>query len=934
MKLDILDVNRLIAVNNINECTSPGLFSTKNMFEPKGVLSNEIFGISKIDRSSIFGYIDLSQPFIHPHVYEAILKRLFGGIVHIAAGTRRYSIKDGELVQDDNGWTGLIELYDHWDKIDWNKSTSTNERSLNFLRNTTRDDVFITKLVICPPFYRDILLSTDNDSSVRVNELNKYYTSIIRMVALLTELHEVGILARRQFTTQASIQEAIGKVYDYFKDRISGKYGLIKRYLMGKNVTYGTRSVISAPSYNNERLEDNMIDTNHAALPISQCCAAFYPFIESWVKNFFTREIINDPNLVRYYDVDKGKAVTTSLINPELQFSDKEVKKLILDYVRNPDNRFKPIILKAKSSNPNKPLSVTLILKGKQVISYTQTDLKRPLTMTDILYLACVDICEKRHVMISRYPVGTDKGIFFNQVRVQSTRNHIHVVFNGVDYPFYPDIDMSISPDLVGIQFIDTLVFSNSLLEGIGGDYDGDMCSVRGLWSDESNREAEEIMHRKMSALTVRGSNIRTVSKEIFNSFYELTKIRSDSKSIDLIDSKLYLDTLVDDYTRTFITSIVADTSDTTQINNTSKQKSRHNTWDTINVPANYFYDGQESFTTTIGRFIFNKFVLFGSAVISETKYIDIELGKSGIGIVDQLLGQLYLNDKINRSQFDNYIDRRDNLGYWLNGMLAHSISIKMSKPLPEIEKMKKELYKKYEKEITARDLPTMNKIEKELIAYAKEILKDDPGMDLYLSGDLDFNNNYKNNSILKGPVFNELTNEYDFVETSFMNGIDVKDLPAHANSIVAGAYPSSIATKDAGYMGKQLLALLQMMEIDEHDTDCGTKRTIPITVTAKNKNELIDSYIVEGGQLHLLTNKNIGSYLGQTLDFRSPMACITKKICNKCAGELFYKLDVRQIGLLGVAISHADLNMNLKAKHISTVAVGKLDVNNIIEDI
>jgi DNA-directed RNA polymerase beta' subunit len=933
MKLELLDVNRFIQVNAIQECTSPRLFSNKGLFDPGGVLSNEIFGISKSDRLGTYAYIDLKNPFIHPHVYEAFLKRLFKGVIYIVSGTRRYSIKDSMLVEDnENGWTGLHQLYDHWDEIDWSKSASSNERSLTFLKNTNKDDIFITRLVICPPFYRDVFVSTDDDNSDRINQLNKHYTAIIRMVGLLSE---GGIFARRQYTTQARIQETLGEVYNYFKDRIRGKYGMIKRYLMGKNITYGTRSVISAPTYNNERLEDNMVDINHAALPIAQCCAAFYPFVESWVKNFFTREIINDANLVRYYDPEKQKEVSISLKNPELQFSEKVVKKMILDYVRNPDNRFKPIIVEAISPNAKKDaIKVMMVLKGKQIIGNNHSDLKRPLTITDILYLACVDVCEKRHIMISRYPVGTDKGLFFNKVRVQSTKTHDHVIFNGVEYRFYPHIDMNTDPDKVGVQFIDTLVYSNSNLEGQGADYDGDQCSVRGLWTDEANREAEVIMNRKLSALTVTGSNIRVVSKEVYNSYYELTKIRINSKKVNAYDTDVYLKTPVGDYTRTFIADIVSDTADISHTKNTVKRQSRYNTWDTMIVPANYFYDGHGEFTTTLGRFIFNRYILHGSGVISETKFIDIEMGKSGLSFTDQLIGQLYMNDKINRAQFDDYTNRRDNLGYWLNGMLAHTISIRMAKPLPEIEKRKAELYKQYEKEIADKNIVIMNRIEKELVAYAREILKDDPGMDLYLSGDLDFANNYKNNSILKGPVLNKITNEFDFIETSFMNGINVKDIPAHANSIVSGAYPSAIATASAGYMGKQLLALLQMIEVDDPGTDCGTKRSIPITVSSRNKKELVDSYFIEGDQLKMLTSENVNGYVGKVLNFRSPMVCTNKKICSKCAGTLFYKLDTRYLGLLVSQLAYSDLNLNLKAKHVQTVNVGNLNLDTIIEDI
>lgn len=47
MKVDILDIERLIEVNNLKEVTSKNLFSNKMLYDPEGILSNEIFGISK-----------------------------------------------------------------------------------------------------------------------------------------------------------------------------------------------------------------------------------------------------------------------------------------------------------------------------------------------------------------------------------------------------------------------------------------------------------------------------------------------------------------------------------------------------------------------------------------------------------------------------------------------------------------------------------------------------------------------------------------------------------------------------------------------------------------------------------------------------------------------------------------------------------------------
>jgi len=463
---------------------------------------------------------------------------------------------------------------------------------------------------------------------------------------------------------------------------------------------------------------------------------------------------------------------------------------------------------------------------------------------------------------------------------------------------------------------------------------DGDCVSLRGLWTDEANLEAEDIMNRKMTALDITGTNSKIVEKEVYNSYYSLTKIAKDGKVVNPTDHQDYLATSPDGFTRSKIAKMFADTVNMSENKNTNKKKARYNTWDKFTIPANYFYDKHGEIETTIGRFMFNKYVLEGSGVIAATKIVLDVLGKKGLSTLDDRIADLYMNDVITRPQFNAYVDRRDNLGYWLNGMLVHTISPKMAKPLKEIEVRKKELYKKHAEAIANNDINVMHQIEVELVDYAKEILKDDPGMELYDSGDLNFGANYKNNAILKGPVFNKLTNEFDFVGSSFMNGIEIKDLATHANGILAGQFPASIATQEAGYMGKKILALLQMAIIDEPGTDCGAKSLIPITITERNKRDLKYSYIVVGGQLQLLTDENINSYIGQIVMMRSPMSCTSKKICSICAGQLFYKLDIRQAGLFATQLSHSLLNLGLKTKHISLVELYSINPDTCIENI
>ena len=936
MKINILDMDRIIEVNKLQEVTSPRLFSSKMTYDPDGILSSDIFGVGKSDRRNTFAYIKLRRKFIHPHIYAKVLKGgMITSIPYLVSGQRRYTVRNGLIVEDPDGWTGIQSLYDHWNEIDWSKSKSANTVNKTLLQSCPRDMLFLDKILVVPPAYRDVMIAGTVDSSDHVNELNDLYVRLIRSVA---QLSEGGLFARTQYATQMRIQQTLVDIMNYFKNQVSRKQGLIRKNLLGKSVDYGVRSVISAPTYDHERIEDNIVDMQHTALPISECCSTFYPFIESWLKTFFTREIINNPNLVTFYDQEHKREITASLKDPEIQFSDKAIRKMINDYTLNPDNRFKVIKVAVIPPTENAaPVQATMVLKGKVILPNDTTALmNRAMTVTDILYLACVDVCEKRHVMVSRYPVGTDKGIYFNKIRVQSTAKHVKLIFNGREYPFYPDIDLKTDRDHVGVQFIDTLVMSNSHLDGMGADYDGDQVSVRGIWSDEANLEADQIMTSKMSALNIDGSNSKSVSKEVCNSLYELTKIGPNAKVVPDADQKRYLGLEPDDITRTLLVDMFADMVDNSKgENKAGKRKARHQTWDKMTVPANYYYQGQPKINTTVGRFIANKFMLQASGCIEAVKFVDGVLHKGGIGDIDSKVGDLLLKDHIGRGQFDSYIDHRDTLGYWLNGFLAHTISERMLRPLKEVEQKKEELCKKYEKELAAGNIDVMTQISDELVAYAKEILKDDPGMDLYLSGDLDFGNNYKNNAIVKGAVANKITGEFDFIGTSFMDGIDVKDIPAHANSILSSQYPASIATADAGYLGKKLLALLQMMEIDEPGTDCGTKQLIPLKITPGNKNMVLYTWIDNGhGQLIMITKENVSQYVGKTVMMRSPMTCTSTKICSKCAGQLFYMLGAKYAGLFSTQISHADLNLALKAKHNSLINLFTIDPNTLIEDV
>ena len=118
LKLDILDVERFVSVNDCKQVSDPRAFNSGNIPSPRGLLSNEIFGFTMEERSSIFGYIDLHGWFIDPSCYKT-WTRLDKAVKNIVHGVKYYTISPkGEFIEDEeNGETGIDFLRKNINRI-------------------------------------------------------------------------------------------------------------------------------------------------------------------------------------------------------------------------------------------------------------------------------------------------------------------------------------------------------------------------------------------------------------------------------------------------------------------------------------------------------------------------------------------------------------------------------------------------------------------------------------------------------------------------------------------------------------------------------------------------------------------------------------------------------------------------------------------------
>jgi DNA-directed RNA polymerase beta' subunit len=524
-------MKEFIIKNNLKEITNPVMYDKGYIPTVDGLLSTDIFGVTTKDRKNTYAYISLNGHFLHPFIYK-MLKRMNRSFESIVYGTKKFRIEDGKLIEDENGETGLEFLYKNWSKIkfDRNSSRLRNER-IDLLEVAHIDEIFIEQWVIIPAFYRDMNLQKRSPGHHKINE---YYGKLIRFAMILRNTNNFDFVLE---STRGKMQQILEEIYNELKSKIEKKQGLIRRSILGKSIDYGARLVISAPVFSANRYDEMQVDFFNTGVPLATCCVLFTPFVISWVKNYFTRVFEKSQNKFPLLPNKEGATsediVYVELRNPELYFNEEYIKKQLDKFINSYADRFEiiemPIPDDIKKKYGNKfSETIQFRLKGygkEQDLGSTIFD--RELTWCDIFYRACVEIVADKHIYVTRYPILDYFGTYPSKVSVLSTRETMPVYIENTLYKFYPKIDLSLNSEDILVSFIDTLVMSNLYLKGLGGDYDGDMVTIKGVFSQEANAEAHRIMSAKSNILNVYGENIRNTTNEGVHGLYMLTKFES-----------------------------------------------------------------------------------------------------------------------------------------------------------------------------------------------------------------------------------------------------------------------------------------------------------------------------------------------------------------------------------------------------------------------
>jgi len=525
-----ITTDKIIEGNNLREVTNPIPFKNGKDPTDDGLFSTVIFGETPQERAKTHAYIDLKRKFFHPYIYE-ILINMQPNIDIIASGQGAWyinevgeleQIKDPEDARYNENNTGLAWLIENFKKIHFKKTDSSKrENRLTLLDSLTDDEIFISKWVVIPVFYRDVSISASGNQSIP--DLNNWYRDIIMNV----NSYDNEILSITKYLTLYKIQHTLVTIRKYGQSLIDHKNGAFQKTILGKSVDFGARGVISVPSLNGcERPDDCIVDIIHSGIPLSYCITLGYPFMIKWVTEFFEDTFRNVRTLPVYEKNEKGEYEVTKvdIIDQTDIFTQEFIDKKMETYCKTYGiERFETIKIRCKDGTDKEMIFTGRKYAGNPDES-TTTISGRPMTWTDVFYLAAVETLSDKHCYITRYPLLDYFGTFPSKVAVLSTIDTVPVIFNGKVYPHYPKIDLSLPANVVATQFIDTFAMSNLYLDAIGGDYDGDTISAKILFSVEANEEAAKQMKEIKHYVSTQGELVRVIGNESFLTFYNMTR--------------------------------------------------------------------------------------------------------------------------------------------------------------------------------------------------------------------------------------------------------------------------------------------------------------------------------------------------------------------------------------------------------------------------
>lgn len=498
MYVDILNIDEFVKAYDLKEITSTDLFvPNSSEADPNGLVSYEIFGVPGTQERKInWGYINLNTYFITPHAFREFRRIYTKNFTDFIKGTVEFGInsKTNELEKVSSGGTYITTgntikwLYDNWDKIYWPDKKAcavSTSMSRRFLKYVEKDSIFCSKWPVMPAFYRDVDIQTR-----KKNEINKFYIKLMNASAAIAPM--ITMFGEKGSINMISmVQNILNELYDFVTKMTIGVHSLMNEHVLGKNIDYSSRMIITSTDINSETCEDMETDFTHSAVPLHTVINVFSPFIIHGMVNVIENNLLSGNDFMLVKDEGTKSLRRVKLSTYWRQFiSYDNVSKNIIRYSKDRSFRLeKPMI---ETEEGPKPI---LMEEGDDIVE---------LTWCELFYIVAEETVADKHVYITRYPIEDHNSTYPSKMNIIPSSKYL----NRFGYKRYPDLRFA---DDKGIDhfFTDSLRLSPLYLACLQADFDGDQLNLQGVFTREANEEAEKRLTGLTNLVRVDGEPIR-----------------------------------------------------------------------------------------------------------------------------------------------------------------------------------------------------------------------------------------------------------------------------------------------------------------------------------------------------------------------------------------------------------------------------------------
>ena len=315
---------------------------------------------------------------------------------------------------------------------------------------------------------------------------------------------------------------------------------------------------------------------------------------------------------------------------------------------------------------------------------------------------------------------------------------------------------------------------------------------------------------------------------------------------------------------------------------------------------------------TTMGKAIFN------NTFPADFRFIDDQITKS---LANKLIPEIL--NKYGEGVTIKVFSKLEKIAFKFATIMAPTLSIDMFDIPESISRIKEQLK-------TASSDEAFKLIEnaEELL---KEKMKGNTLYDLIESGSAKGWGQPSQMFIAKGVTADPKGKVLDPIAGSFTDGLSPTEFFKASSGARKGMVDRALNTADTGYFTRQLVYLLNSVEADPNLKDCNTKRTLTLRLEKDMMKRLQGRYVILGGKLVPFNSKDFR--VGQTIKLRTPIFCVSKKICHTCYGDLIKRTKTPYVGVVaGSAIGERGTQLIMRTFHTGGAATASK--HNVLQEI